>query len=302
VLLRRILLFSLVALPLAAQSPALIESPPVSAQRLEPGDLVAITVFNAPELATDARLDQSGSVSMPQAGVVPLAGLSTQQAEQALEARLAVHYLIAPHVHVNVREFAPQPVTVLGAVRLPGVYSARTYPDLGAMLAAAGGIGPGAGDRIVVSRPDEGGADSSLSLDDLARTGMGAAMPLHGGEVVRILPAATIMVGGDVLKPGAYDLPASGLTLLGALSLAGGVTHDGRPSKTRIVRRQPGGRSAVLWVDAGKVLAGSAPDPVLEPFDLIFVPHSSTHAAVVHGLATAVGTGAAILSGLIVFH
>jgi len=132
------LLLLLVALPLAAQSPALVESPPVSAQRLEPGDLVAITVFNAPELATDARLDQSGSVSMPQAGVVPLAGLSTQQAEQALEARLALHYLIAPHVHVNVREFAPQPVTVLGAVRLPGVYSARTYPELGAMLAAAG--------------------------------------------------------------------------------------------------------------------------------------------------------------------
>ena len=298
---RPILLATLLLAPAAAQSPALIESPPASAQRLEPGDLVAVTVFNAPELATDARLDEAGSISMPEAGTVPLAGLSTQQAERALEARLAAAYLLAPTVHVNVREFAPQPVTVLGAVKLPGVYSARTYPDLGAMLAAAGGLDPGAGAAVVVTGPGSSRATMNFDLDALARNGIGSDTPLRSGDVVRVVPAATVIVGGDVLKPGAYALPASGLTLLGALSLAGGTTHDGRLSKTRIVRRGPSGAS-VLWVNAGDVLAGRAPDPPLEPFDLVFVPHSSAHAAFVHGLATAVGTGAAILSGLIVFH
>ncbi|MGH9395053.1 MAG: polysaccharide biosynthesis/export family protein [Terriglobales bacterium] len=300
----KIVWFALLAAPLTAQAPVSVSVPPPAAQRLEPGDLVAITVLGAPELASDARLDASGAITLPEAGTVDLAGMSTAEAERALAARWSANYLLAPQVHLNVREFAPQPVTVLGAVKNPGVYSARTYPDLAAMLAAAGGLGSDPGSRIVVSHLD---ADAlvpgqSLDLEGLARDGAGATTPMRAGDVVRVVPAATVTVGGDVLKPGAYPLPASGLTLLGVLSLAGGVTRDGSASHARIVRRTTSGGATPIWVDASRVLQGRAPDPPLQPFDLVFVPHSTAHAAIVHGIETAIGTGAAILSGLIVFH
>ncbi|HUX65885.1 MAG TPA: polysaccharide biosynthesis/export family protein [Terriglobales bacterium] len=293
----------LLILPLlaAAQAPSAAAPPPPAAQRLQPGDLIAISVFQAPELATEARLDASGAITMPAAGRVELAGRSAAAAERALAARLQADYLKAPEVHVTVRAFAPQPVSVLGAVKAPGVYSARSYPTLVAMLAAAGGLVAPEGERILVTRAG-GAAPLALNSEELARSPHAPVIALHAGDVVRVVPAASIYIGGDVAKPGAYLLPASGLTLVEALSLAGGVRRDGRADHTRIVHRAPDGRVRVTWLNANPILDGRAPDVALRPLDLVYVPHSVGRATLFRGLETVVATGSAIISGVIIFH
>lgn len=284
----------------AQASAPMLATPLPAAQTLAPGDLVAVSVFQAPELATTARLDASGAVAMPEAGRIQLAGLSTAQAEAAIAARLT-KYLLSPQVQILVREYAPAPVTVLGAVRNPGTYSARSYPTLAAVLAAAGGVTTSAGGQVIVS--DEGGqAARTLDLGRLERTADAPAVPLSGGDVVRVIPAATVYVGGDVAKPGAYPMPSTGLTLVEAISLAGGLTHEADASHTRLVHTTATGQLSTDWVNARLILQGQASDPALRPLDLVYVPYSPQRATANRLLSAAVGLGTTIVGGLVVFH
>jgi len=50
--------------------------------RLGAGDLVRISVFNHPDLTTEARVSESGNLTFPMIGQVPVAGLSARRAEQ----------------------------------------------------------------------------------------------------------------------------------------------------------------------------------------------------------------------------
>jgi protein involved in polysaccharide export with SLBB domain len=74
-----------------------------AAVHLEPGDQVRITVGQAPELTTDAKLEEDGSIRFPPLGRVQLAGLSRVLAESYIADRLleqgAEH---AQQVHVQV--------------------------------------------------------------------------------------------------------------------------------------------------------------------------------------------------------
>ena len=280
--------------PLAATVPP-ADTVPAEAQRLAAGDRIAISVYQTPELATDTRLDPSSAITMPQAGRVPLAGDTAQQAEQAIANRLRQTYLLDPQVSVEVRAFAPQPVTVLGAVARPGVYSARSFPSLDAVLAAAGGVVAPAGDRVELIRPDQ-----PARTFNTARP-LTAPVEVRGGDLVRVVPPGEVYVGGEVNTPGSFVLPASGLTLAEALSLAGGVKRDGGTGRLRIVHRPPDAAASVEWVNAGPILSGHAADRTLAPNDLVYVPHSTGRTAFFNGLTTAVATGAAILTGIIVF-
>lgn len=282
----------------AAQSPA--PSPAAAAQRLAPGDEIAVNVFQAPELATTARLEPDGSFTMPAAGRVVLAGQTAAVAAATLAQRLGAHYLLHPQVEVTVREFAAEPVTVVGAVQHPGVYSARLYPDLAAMLAGAGGVEPRGGEQITLER--DGRVATSESVDAWENQGSSAALPLRAGDRIRVTPAATVYVGGDVAHPGAFPLPAHGLTLLEALILAGGIGPHSQSGRTRIVRRLPGGEVQTLWIDAARVLRAQAPDPPLQPFDLVYVPSSTARRALADTLHTLVVTSSAIVSGVVIWH
>ncbi|MGH9475735.1 MAG: polysaccharide biosynthesis/export family protein [Terriglobales bacterium] len=300
VLLLGLLLLTIAAAGQAATAPPQEFTPPPSAQALAPGDLISVSVFQAPELTTEARLAPDGTFRMPEAGTVSLAGQTAAQAAATLAARLRQNYLLHPEVEVLVRAFAAQPVTVLGAVAAPGVYSARTYPDLGAMLAAAGGLKSPTGERVLVER--HGGAPVTLPAAALARGRAASSLPLHAGDTVQVVPAATVYVGGDVAKPGAFVLPASGLTLLEALTLAGGARRDSRAAQTRIVHRSLDGSTRIQWVDARPIMKGWAADPELHAFDLVYVPESLGKAAWFAGLKTVTATASAIVSGVIIFH
>jgi polysaccharide export outer membrane protein len=282
----------------AAQSPS--PSPAAAAQRLAPGDEIAVSVFQAPELTTTARLEPDGSFTMPAAGRVMLAGQTAAAAAALLARRLGEHYLQHPQVEVTVSEFAAEPVTVVGAVQHPGVYSARLYPDLAAMLAAAGGVEPRGGEQITLERG--GRVAASESVDAWENEGSAAALRLQAGDRIRVTPAAIVYVGGDVAHPGAFPLPAHGLTLTEALILAGGVGPHSQSGRTRIVRRLAGGAPQTLWINAGRVLRAQAPDPPLQPFDVIYVPSSTARRALADTLHTLVVTSSAIVSGVVIWH
>jgi len=129
------------------------------------GDLVAVQVFDVPELSRDLRVSQTGTIGIPLIPVrLHVAGLTELQAEHKIEEVLEANGLVShPEVSVSVREKKSRPITVVGAVGHPMVYSADRQVTLVEVLAEAGGIGNDASDHVIITRPERapGASDSS---------------------------------------------------------------------------------------------------------------------------------------------
>ncbi|MHB8734106.1 MAG: polysaccharide biosynthesis/export family protein [Terriglobales bacterium] len=294
-------LVALLSLACWGQASADANAPAVAGYRLGAGDLLELHVFEAPELATTARLDEAGKFPLPVVGALSLAGLTLDAARQAIAGSLRGRYLLQPTVEVLVREYAAYPVTVLGAVRHPGIYMLRGQNDLLSVLAMAGGVLAESGDEVVIT-PDGGGPTRRLALVGLTRAGTPEDPSLAPHDVVRVMPVAAIYVGGEVHKPGQFALPAGGLTLLQALSMAGGVNARAVQHATRLVHTDVGGRRTVERLDLGGMLRGTVADVALRPNDLLYVPSAVGRTALLRGLETALAAGTTIVTGLIVFH
>src|SRR5438874_4455867 len=130
-----VLLLSALALPGLAQTP----------DKLGPGDTVHVTVYQQPDLTTDARINERGSIEMPLVGGIKLAGLSTAEAASAIaDALKQGQYLKAPQVAVALTTVRSRQVSMLGLIlaagRCPLGGSHSRLPDL---MGAAGGISAG---------------------------------------------------------------------------------------------------------------------------------------------------------------
>lgn len=94
---------------------------------------------------------------------------------------------------------------------------------------------------------------------------------------INVQGAATqrVFVGGEVVKSGMQPL-AGPLTVLQAVMVAEGLKDTALPSRVVLLRRDAKGHRQVLPVDLEAVMAGQpdAPDPGLQPFDVILVPRS----------------------------
>ena len=129
------------------------------------GDLVAVQVFDVPELSRDLRVSQTGTIGIPLIPVrLHVAGLTELQVEHKIEEVLEANGLVShPEVSVTVREKKSRPITVVGAVGHPMVYSADRQVSLVEVLAEAGGVSNDASDRVIITRPDRTSSASDSS-------------------------------------------------------------------------------------------------------------------------------------------
>lgn len=82
-----------------------------------------------------------------------------------------------------------------------------------------------------------------------------------------------VLVLGCVQKPGSYSFPKDNkLTLLEAVSLAGGFTGYASINGTKIIRTSTDGKKATIDPRINEIINGRRKDMTLEPNDLIFVP------------------------------
>src|SRR5262245_62336061 len=122
------------------------------------GDSVRITVYQNPDLTTEARISDQGTITFPLIGEVALAGLTPARAE----ARIAEHlvkgkFLVRPQVSVNVIQVRSRQVSVLGQVARPGRYALDdTSSNLTDILALAGGVSPGGDDDVTNKMQTDG--------------------------------------------------------------------------------------------------------------------------------------------------
>jgi polysaccharide export outer membrane protein len=79
-----------------------------------------------------------------------------------------------------------------------------------------------------------------------------------------------VEVIGEVSKPGSIPL-APGMTLLRAITIAGGFTNMARKGEVTVRRRVKGGTKAAA-ISVESILDNRIPDPPLQAGDSIFVP------------------------------
>lgn len=291
--------------------------------RIGAEDLLEVGVFEVPELSRTVRVSVSGEITLPLVGQLRVAGLTVAESEQVLVALLKDSFLKDPQVTIFIKEYRSDPVSVVGAVKQPGLHYIQTRRTLLEVLAMAGGLSEGArqaGRQIVVTRKYPGGnrpvvltasggsqeaatpaggpAVVDVPIKELLETGDPRwNIPIYPGDIVRVVPAGTVYVAGDVKRPGAFPLTDfDNVSLIQALAMAGGMERTANPSKALVIRRDDKGARLEEEVNLKRVQQGKDPDLSLGPNDILFVPGSVSKAGALRAIESAIqiGTGLVI--------
>ena len=116
------------------------------------GDMVRVSVFRNPELTTEARVSERGTILFPMIGEVNVAGLTPSQAGARIADKLrSGKYVVNPEVTVSMMQVNSRQVSVLGNVVKPGRYPLdSTTAQLTDVIALAGGVGPTGSEEVTV--------------------------------------------------------------------------------------------------------------------------------------------------------
>ncbi len=244
--------------------------------RIGPGDLLTIQVFETPELSGTARVNQDGLANLPVLGSIRLAGLSANDASRTVEQELKSRgLLLDPHVSIFVTEYASQGASVIGEVRAPGVYPTLGSRRLLDMISLAGGVAPTAGKVVSIIHQSDPEHPRQVALQPTPASLHLQENPIiEPGDTIVVAKSGVIYIIGDVLKPGGFLVDNNErLSVIDALSLAGGMNKTAALSKTKLIRKVPAGREEVD-LDLKHVLFGKQADIMVSDGDILFVPSS----------------------------
>ncbi|HEY6371347.1 MAG TPA: polysaccharide biosynthesis/export family protein [Candidatus Sulfotelmatobacter sp.] len=261
--------------------------------KLGPGDLVEVSVYNVPELATKARVSNSGDVYLPLIDYVHVDGLTQEEAQTLIEKRLSDGgFVRSPHVTIFVDEAASQGVTVIGEVLKPGIYPDVADHKLYEVISEAGGFSQSASRKIAVIRrnqPEPIRIDLPRNLaDDLSGN-----IDILPGDTITVPRAPIIYVVGDVGRPSGLLVDNGTLSVLQALALAGGTNHTAKLGGARILHKGPTGMTETK-VQVKKMLEAKAPDVTLQADDILFIPVSAGKVAAARTAEAAMAMATAV--------
>jgi len=217
--------------------------------RLGPGDVVRITVYNNPDLTTEAQINQQGRITFPLIGNVRIGGIEKGQAEQIIARRLGEGgFVLKPQVNVLVLGFKSQQISVLGQVNRPGKYPIEQASTLADLLAIAGGVAQTGSDTIVLITKGADGkaAKRDVDINQALRNGeMDENVPVTNGDIIYVPRAPLFYIYGEVQRPGAFRLERN-MSVMQGLATGGGVTLRGTARGLRIHRRSADGTLKVF--------------------------------------------------------
>jgi polysaccharide export outer membrane protein len=157
----------------ASQSPQSgVGSVQVDSASVRPGDLLRLKIWREPEMSGDIQVDEAGVATLPRLGPVDVGGMSADSLKRMLIGKYA-EFLRDPAIDVTVL----RRVTIVGAVRTPGVYHVDPTMTLADALALAGGAASdGKKDQVELRRQGE---RVPAKLGERARI---ADTPLRSGD------------------------------------------------------------------------------------------------------------------------
>ncbi len=165
-----------------APSPA---APVVEEYRIGANDLLEVSVFQVKELDRTVRVNSRGLISLPLLGALNAAGLTGNELEDLIAAKLKEDYLQNPQVSVFIKEFTSQRVTIEGQVVKGGIFPITGSTTLLQALALAGGVNDLAEKTVSVFRLTGVGTRELLAYDmDRIRAGGVLDPTLKNNDIV----------------------------------------------------------------------------------------------------------------------
>jgi polysaccharide export outer membrane protein len=248
--------------------------------RIGPGDVLEVEVYDDPDLSGLVTVQHGGEISFPLLGEVVVNGLTAKEVRETLTRLLARDYLVDPQVAVRVKEHRSQWITLVGEVQRPGKYFLQGSKTLLELLTEAGGFTPQASGEVVVSKrsgPETpvGGENQPLRIflspdQPPALQKAALSLTLGNGDIVTATSTQFFYVSGEVKNPGSYPI-TPGLTVLKAVSVAGGLTKFGSKGKVEILRKVSRGEAKRIKIDLDDIESGKRPDVPLEAEDIVKV-------------------------------
>jgi polysaccharide export outer membrane protein len=243
-------------------------------------DLLQISVFEVPELNITVRVSENGMINLPLLGEVRAEGLNRLDLEKRIAASLEKNYLKNAQVTIFIKEFQSKKISVMGAVKNPGMHDLIGRQSLLQVISMAGGLSEQASDTVVIFRQFRNVPGQSLviRLDELLlKANPKYNITIFPGDIINI-PGdqyLDIYVFGQVKSPGAVRIKkgSDDVTLLRAIAQVGGFSDRARRGKVMVTRTVDGVEKKIN-VDVKDILSGRRQDFVLQAFDVVFVPES----------------------------
>jgi polysaccharide export outer membrane protein len=275
-------------------------------------DLISVRLYASTDYATTTRVGLDGTIQLPLIGSVQVEGLTVHQAQDLIAQRLVSAGMYRdPQVSIQIMESPNQTATVIGELHgIVAIIGERRLYDVLAAVGGGGGfsttsttvvVGGGglpttASHVITINRPGvaqpivvDMGTDPEKSTE--------ANIPIFPRDTIVVPRVGVVYLLGAFKVQGAIPLSQnSPMTLMKVAALTGGSGFEGKQSDLRIIRSVGTGRQ-VVRVDLKKIVEGRAPDPVLQPEDIVFLPTNSMKAAIKNG---GIGTILGIVSLLLV--
>ncbi|KQP17932.1 polysaccharide export protein EpsE [Pseudorhodoferax sp. Leaf267] len=212
--------------------------------RLGAGDTIRVLVFQSPDLTTDARVSESGAITMPLVGGVTIGGLSIANAEKKIAAALkSGGFLQQPQVNIVLVQVRGNQVSVLGQVQRPGRFPLEiANTRVSDVLAMAGGTTSTGDDTVILSGMRDGKPFRklidipALFLDEES----GNNLLVAAGDTLYVHRAPVFYIYGEAQRAGPYRIER-GMTVMQGLAMGGGPTNRGSESRLRLHRRDASG-------------------------------------------------------------
>lgn len=229
---------------------------------LGPGDVLKVSVYGSPDLATETKVSESGHITFPLLGEIFVSGLTPSAAEKKIADLLeSGGFLRMPQINILASSLQSQLVSVLGNVRNQGRYPVEGRRSLTDILAMAGGVNPEGGDVVTLIRAD-GSQSVKEEIDLLAMirsSDMNRNVNIRSDDLIYVERAPRFYIYGEVQRAGVFRLERN-MTVVQALSVGGGLTQRGTERGLRIQRRDAEGNLRILKVKPGDLVQ---PDDVL---------------------------------------
>ncbi|MDB5616820.1 polysaccharide biosynthesis/export family protein [Tardiphaga sp.] len=143
---------------------------------LGPNDRIRLKVYGEADISGEYEIDSSGFASIPLAGRIKAAGLTTGQLERSVSAALAKGIVRDPRVNIEMALY--RPYYILGEVKKSGEYPYRLGITILDAVASAGGFTYRANENKVFLRRSGGSVEEVYPLD--------APIKVFPGDNIRI--------------------------------------------------------------------------------------------------------------------
>jgi polysaccharide export outer membrane protein len=278
-------------------------------QKIGANDLIAISVYDAPELTRAVRVSATGLISVPMLHEkIQAEGLMPSDLEVAIgDALKAEDVLVDPLVTVTITEYHSRPISVMGSVKRPITFQADAPVTLLDALARAEGLTLEAGPVILLTQPGRDG-DSTPRVQRISVNALiDAASPelnvkLTGGEEILVPALGRVFVVGNVKRPGAFSLRDAGEgTVLQMVALAEGLTPFSAKLAYIYRRAQDGSRTEVP-VELESILKRKHADVAVLADDILYIPDNKARRLTATALERVLTFGSTAGATALIYH